>query len=67
MPEGSGIPLLAVFVFIVLILWHWVVTGHILHNALSQPFAFGLGVALLYLMLSYQIIDLLFPEIIVSE
>ncbi|NOQ37069.1 MAG: hypothetical protein GQ569_14450 [Methylococcaceae bacterium] len=67
MPDGSSIPLLAIFVFITLILWHWLVTGYVLHHALSQPLPFGLGVALLYLMVSYQIIGVLFPEVVVSE
>ncbi len=61
MPEGSfPISLLAFFVFIVLILWHWVVAGHIFRHALSEPFIFGLGVALLYLILYYQLNNALF-------
>lgn len=66
MPEGSEIPVLAFFIFVALILWHWVVTGYIVHHALSEPFSFGLGVALLYLILSHQIIGLVFPEVIIE-
>jgi len=61
MPEGSSpISLLAVVVFTILILWHWVIAGHIFRHALSESFIFGLGIALLYLMLSYQLDSLLF-------
>ncbi|MDQ7090281.1 MAG: hypothetical protein Q9M50_06490 [Methylococcales bacterium] len=63
MPEKSSFFLLGIFSFIVLILWHWVAAGHIFHHALSKPFIIGLGVALLYLMLSYQLNALLFSEI----
>lgn len=63
MLEGSVISLLAFFVFVILIIWHWLATGHIFHHALSESFIFGLGVALLYLMLSYQLHDLLFADI----
>ena len=46
---------------IMLMIWNWLVTGHIFKHALSQPFLFGIGVALLYFLLSYQIIAMLFP------
>ncbi len=46
---------------IMLMIWNWLVTGHIFKQALSQPFLFGIGVALLYFLLSYQVIGLLFP------
>ncbi len=51
---------------IMLMLWNWAVTGHIFKHALSQPFLFGLGVALLYFLLSYQIIGMLFPAPVIS-
>lgn len=53
----------AFLVVVGMILWHWVVTGHILRHALSQPFIFGLGVAFLYILASYQVMALLFPEL----
>jgi hypothetical protein len=46
-----------------LIGWHWAVTGHIIRNALEQSLSFGLGVAFLYLLGSYQVMALLFPEV----
>jgi len=52
-----------VLLLIGLIGWHWAVIGHIIRHALDQSLSFGLGVALLYLMASYQIMALLFPEI----
>jgi hypothetical protein len=60
MPEESSFYLLAVFGFTLIILWHWIAAGHIFRKALSEPFIFGLGVSLLYLMLSYQLNSLLF-------
>ena len=35
-------------------------------KALEQPFTFGLGVAFLYILVSYQVMALLFPEILVE-
>ncbi len=62
--QGSA---LAFFAVVALMLWHWVVTGHILRHALSQPLIFGLGVAFLYLLASFQIMALLFPELATNE
>jgi len=47
----------------VLIGWHWAVTGHIIRNALEQDLSFSLGLAFLYLLGSYQVMALLFPEV----
>lgn len=54
---------LAYFVMLGLILWHWLVSGHILRHALDRPLFFGLGLALLYIILSSQVMTALFPEI----
>lgn len=40
--------------------WHWLVTGHILRHALDRSWFFGLGIGLLYIMLSLQIMAALF-------
>ncbi len=53
---------LALVVVVLLMLWHWVVTGHIFRHALSQPLIFGLGIAFLYIVVSYQVMAFLFPE-----
>jgi hypothetical protein len=46
-----------------LISWHWAVTGHIIRNTLEQSLSFSLGLAFLYLLGSYQVMALLFPEV----
>lgn len=55
---------LAYFAMLALVLWHWLVSGHIMKHALDRSLFFGLGLALLYIMLSSQIMAALFPEII---
>jgi len=47
--------LLAFLVMIALIIWHWVITGHIMRNALEQSFSFSLGLAFLYLVVAYRV------------
>jgi len=59
--QGSA---LAFFSIVSLMLWHWIVSGHIYSHALDQPFTFGLGVAFLYILASYQLMALIFPELI---
>lgn len=54
---------LAYFAMLVLVLWHWLVSGHIIRHALDRSLFFGLGLALLYIMLSSQVMAALFPEI----
>ena len=54
---------LAYFSMLALVLWHWLVTGHIMKHALDRSLFFGLGLALLYIMLSSQVMAALFPEI----
>ena len=51
--------LLAFLVMVGLIIWHWVITGHIMRNALEQSFSFSLGLAFLYLVLAYQVTALI--------
>jgi hypothetical protein len=62
METGQG-GLLVFLVMIGLIGWHWTVTGHIIRNALEQSLSFSLGLAFLYLLGSYQVMALLFPEV----
>jgi hypothetical protein len=47
---------LAFLVMLGLIIWYWVITGHIMRNALEQSFIFSLGLTLLYLLISYQVL-----------
>ncbi|MBT9096373.1 hypothetical protein KFZ76_01440 [Methylovulum psychrotolerans] len=54
----------AVFlVMVAIIIWHWAVVGHILRHALDKHISFSLGLALLYLVASYKVMALLFPEL----
>jgi hypothetical protein len=62
METGQG-GLLVFLVMLGLIGWHWAVTGHIIRNALEQSLSFSLGLAFLYLLGSYQVMALLFPEV----
>ncbi|WP_340121112.1 hypothetical protein [Methylobacter svalbardensis] len=59
---GKGI-FLAFVVTVGLMIWHWAVAGHIIRNALGQTWTFSLGLAFLYILGSYQVIALLFPEV----
>ncbi|MGR9053187.1 MAG: hypothetical protein ACU84J_11105 [Gammaproteobacteria bacterium] len=53
--------LLAVPLYMVLVLWNWTVTGHILKHALSESYFFALGIALLYIVGTVWLMSLLFP------
>lgn len=61
--QGAG---LAFLVIMLLMIWHWLVSGYIFSNALEQPFSFGLGIAFLYILISYQVMAMIFPELIVA-
>ncbi len=63
---GAG-TLLAFLAVVCLMLWHWLVTGHILRHALAQPFIFALGIAFLYILASYQVMAFLFPELTTNQ
>lgn len=52
----------AYLAMLALMIWHWLVSGHIFRHALDRPLFFGLGLALLYIMLSSQVMAALFPE-----
>ncbi|WP_432743227.1 hypothetical protein ABXJ76_00870 [Methylobacter sp. G7] len=62
MMTGKGV-FLAFMVTVALMIWHWVVAGHIIRNALGQTWTFSLGLAFLFILGSYQVIALLFPEV----
>jgi len=63
MTIGTG-ALLAFTITIVLMIWHWTVAGHIIRNALGQGWVFSLGLAFLYILGSYQVMALLFPDVV---
>lgn len=54
---------IAYFLMMGLMFWHWLVTGHIFRHSLDKSLFFGLGLGLLYLLISSQVMALLFPII----
>lgn len=51
----------AYLLLLLLMLWHLAVVAHILRNALSRPLATGFGLAIVYVVASYQLMLILFP------
>ncbi|MBS1214980.1 MAG: uncharacterized protein H6R26_3597 [Proteobacteria bacterium] len=51
----------AYLLLLILMLWHLAVVAHILRNALSRPLGVGIGLAIVYVVASYQVMLLLFP------
>lgn len=51
---------LAFLIMMGLMTWHWVVCGHIIRHAISQPLLLGLGLSFLYIFSSFQIMSWLF-------
>jgi len=60
---GNQAPIPALFAVVALMTWHWLVCGHIFRHALDRPLFFGLALALLYILISYQVMDLLFSNL----
>ena len=54
----------AFFALIVLMIWHWAVTGHIFRMALDKPLSFGLGISFLYILVSNLCMTMIFPDVI---
>jgi hypothetical protein len=54
-------PNVAIILLLLMMLWHLVVTGHILSHAFSRSFWLGLILAFCYIVISYRVIDFLFP------
>jgi hypothetical protein len=52
---------LLLYAWLLLLVWNLLVTGHILRHALSTSLGIGTGVALLYTLISMQIVAALFP------
>jgi hypothetical protein len=49
------------FVMLGLMVWNWLVIGHICRHALDRPLILGLGLSLLFILISSQIMALVFP------
>lgn len=71
--SAAAVPLLAwllvtpeakpVYILLALVtLWHLAVVGHILRHALAIPFFFGVGLAFGYVVISYQVMMVLFDR-----
>lgn len=54
---------IALIAMLVLMVWHWLVNGHIFRHALDRPLLFGLALAFLYILISSQVMTLLFAEV----
>lgn len=54
--SGSGAEIM-ILVILGLMLWHWIVCGHIIRHTIDQPLSFGLGIAFLYIYGSYRLMD----------
>jgi hypothetical protein len=62
--QGGGLASLSI---LLLMVWHWAVSGHIFSHALGRPFLFGLAVSFMYILTSYQIMGTFFPDILLTE
>lgn len=56
---AGRVAVLAFIVTIALMVWHWLITGHIIRNALGQTWIFSLGLAFLYILGSYKVMAFL--------
>jgi len=59
--EGTAQPVSVAW--LLLLIWNLLVTAHIMRHALSSSLAIGLGVALLYILVSTQFIVTSFPQL----
>lgn len=55
--------ILAFFAMLALMIWNWLVTTHIIRQAINKPFSFAAGIVFLYIFSTYQIMAILFPAI----
>lgn len=56
----TSVPLLG-FAYLGILVWSLLVLGHILRHALNLSMPFGVGIGLVYTLISYLIVDTLFP------
>ena len=59
---AEQVPALLAGVWLLLLIWNLFVMAHIIRHALSSSFAVGLGAAVLYALVSMQIVATLFPQ-----
>lgn len=63
--QPGQVPVLLTFFWMLLLVWNLLVMAHIMRHALSSTFPVGLGVSLLYVLVSMQVIAALFPQQVV--
>ncbi len=61
--QSAGDTPLPYYFIIGLMCWSMIIVGHILRHALSATYGFGLGLALLYVLGSYQLMAYFFPVV----
>ena len=62
---AEQVPALLAGVWLLLLIWNLFVMAHIIRHALSSSFAVGLGAAVLYALVSMQVVATLFPQQVV--
>ncbi len=62
---SGRISVYAELVYLGLIIWSWLVMGHIFRHALTLPLSFGLGLAFAYIFSTFLVMGFLFPELII--
>jgi hypothetical protein len=59
---ADQVPALLAALWLSLLIWNLFVMAHIMRHALSSSFSIGLGAAVLYALVSMQIVATLFPQ-----
>jgi hypothetical protein len=59
--SSDQVPALLAGFWLLLLIWNLFVMAHIMRHALSSSFAIGLGAAVLYALVSMQVVATLFP------
>ena len=60
--DPEQLPAFITVLWLLLLVWNLLVMAHIMRHALSSSLAVGLGVSLLYVLVSKQIIGAIFPQ-----
>jgi hypothetical protein len=63
--QPAQAPVLLTLFWLLLLVWNLLVMAHIMRHALSSSVPVGLGVSLLYVLVSMQVIAALFPQQVV--
>ena len=63
--QPGEVPVILTLFWLLLLVWNLLVMAHIMRHALSSSLAIGLGVSLLYVLISLQIIAAVFPQQVV--